>query len=136
MTTGVGTKKPRVVGIVGLGIIGGVANLLEGIALLALIAAASAKSGESVPMWVTLTAYLIVGLGVTALLVAVLLLMYKRIGLILAAMTFGIGLLLNLYSALSGSFSVIVGVSIVIQLAVLYYVRRYLMREPERHFFT
>jgi len=136
MTAMPATKKPRVIGIVGLSILGGILNLLAGIGLLSLISSATQDPTVQIPAWVTIVTYLILALGVIDLVVGVLLLMYKRLGLILAAISFGVGLLLGIYNIISAGNSVSQDVSLVIQLAVLYYVYIYLTREPEKSFFT
>ena len=74
--------------------------------------------------------------GVLDLVVAFLILKYKRIGLFLAIITFIIGILWNLFNAVIGSGDLFIIVSILIEGAMLYYVWRYLTREPEKSFFT
>jgi hypothetical protein len=137
MAATAGVKRPRVIGIVILSLIGAFFGLLGGVGLLGLIAAAQAE-GTTVPSWITLTAYVTIALAVIAFLAAILMLMYKRLGLYLGALCYGISLILTILQVVGGqstiSASVIIGV--LIDLVVLYYIYIYLTREPEKSFFT
>jgi hypothetical protein len=140
MTAALATKKPRVVGIVIFSILGGLLSLAGGALLLTGISAIQADPDYAelaiTAKGLTPFAYLAIGIGVLELIVAVLLLMYKRIGLILAAVAFGLGLLLNIYNQVSGSGGLTTIGGILLDLAILYYVYIYLTREPDKNFFT
>jgi hypothetical protein len=132
-------KKPRVIGIVILAFLGAILNVLGGIGLLSLIASASAAglSSTDIPGWITPLAYLSIVLGVVNFVSAILLLMYKRLGLLLVAATTVITLLINIVSVATGNSTIgSVALGSLIQLAILYYVYIYLTREPEKSFFT
>jgi hypothetical protein len=131
-------KRPRVIGILIILIFfGAILNVLGGLGSLALISEAQAQ-GLVIPGWITLVAYLALALAILAFVSAVLLLMYKRLGLILGAVIYGTNLLLNVALVVTGqtalNISVIIGV--LIPLIVLYYIYIYLTREPEKSFFS
>lgn len=135
MSANVAVKKPRVIGIVILSLLGGVLGILGGIALLAIIAAAGID--VNVPASLAMIAYLVIFLGVVDLLAAVLLLMYKRIGLYLAGISYIISVLLTVYNIATGNSSIASSIlSLLIDAAVLYYVYIYLTREPDKTFFS
>jgi len=75
-------------------------------------------------------------IGVLYLLGAIALLMHKRMGLILAAIPHSIGLLWGMYNLIADRISLLVILSIVIELVVLYYIGIYLTREPVKNAFT
>lgn len=70
------------------------------------------------------------------LLGAITVLMRKRMGLILATIPHSIGLLWGMYNLLADQISLLVLLSIVIELVVLYYIGIYLTREPVKNAFT
>src|SRR5947208_822743 len=132
-------KKPRVIGIALLSVIGGVLSIIGGVALLGLISAANAGAtpDTAVPGYVTILAYVTIILGVIDILAAILLFMYKKLGLYLARLSYCIAVLFTIYNI--GSQNTTIGSSIVgliIDAAVLYYVYIYLTREPDKSFFS
>ncbi len=136
MQAAASVKKPRVIGIVILTFLGAILNVLGGVGLLALISSAQA-AGADIPGWITPLAYLTIVLGVIDFIGAVLLLMYKRIGLLLLTATTVITLLINVISVATGNSTIgSVALGSLIQLAILYYLYIYLTREPEKSFFT
>ncbi len=131
-------NKPRVIGIVGLCIIGGILNIIGGLGLVAAVNAAREIVSEAQEYsWVGPLAYAVIALGALQILAAILILMYKRIGLIIGGAIYLIGLLLIALQILTGSaaLSITTIISILIDLAVLYYIYVYLTREPEKSFF-
>jgi hypothetical protein len=147
MATATATKKPRVVGIVILCILVGALSLLGAVFLLVSISALEADptlggSIQTDPATVATVialkpfAYLGLVLGVLDLIAAILLLMYKKAGLYLAAISFGLTLLQSAYSQITGNGGITTIINIVLDLLVLYYVYIYLTREPEKTFFT
>ncbi len=133
-------KKPRVIGIVVLTLLGGILSILGGLGLLALISAANAGAtgtGDTVPTYITLLAYLVLILGVVDIVAAVLLLMYKKLGLYLAGASYVLSVLFTIYNIATQNATIsssIIG--LVIDAAVLYYVYIYLTREPDKSFFS
>src|SRR5690349_6092105 len=106
-------KRPRVIGIVILSFIGAIFGALGGIGLLGLIGVAHANGVTDIPGWITPFAYLVLILAVVEFVAAILMLMYKRLGLILGGAAYGIGLILNIISVVTGQStisSVIIGV--------------------------
>ena len=147
MAATIAPKKPRVIGIVILCIIVGLLSLVGGIFLLISISALQADptlggsvqaDPSSVAALIALKpfSYLALVLGVLDLFTAILLLMYKKVGLYLAAISFGLTLLSSVYYQISGIGGVTTILNIVLDLAVLYYVYIYLTREPQKTFFT
>ncbi len=115
-------QKPRVIGIVILCILGAIVNILAGVALVGL------ASGSQ------LIGIVLVVIGVVEGVAGVLLMMYKRMGVMLGLGIYGLGLVLDIISIVTGQ-----GVnyfSIVLTLVVLYYLYRYYSHEPEKTFFT
>ncbi len=126
MSTLTAIKRPRVIGIAVLCILIGILDALLGLAVF--------ENGGSV-----LLAMIPMILGVISFVTAVLLLMYKRIGLILAAITFGLGLLdgiLNVATGkvIGGGVVIYIGV-IILYLILLYFLYIYLTGEPQKTFF-
>jgi len=135
-------KKPRVIGIVILSFLGGILSILGGIGLLGLVSVAQASAqtnGQTldVPGWITPLAYFLVVVGVVDFVGAILLLMYKRLGLILIGVVTVLTVLINVYNVATQN-ATISGIAIgtLIDLAILYYIRIYLTREPEKSFFS
>jgi hypothetical protein len=135
MTATASAQRPRVIGIVLLALLGALVNIAGGVILLAAINQLRAESTE-VQSWAAPTAYFLIVLGILDAVAAILIMRYKRMGLLLGALVFGVALLSNIYQVVTGAAisSVIVGV--IIQLAVLYYIYLYLTREPDKTFFT
>jgi hypothetical protein len=129
-------KRPRVIAIVILSLIGGVLGLIGALSLMPVISAAQAN-GLAVPGWLPLLNYLNIILSILAIVSAVLIFRYKRLGLILGAVVYGISILLTIVLVVTGQ-SAITGViiSVVIDLVVLYYIYLYLTREPDKSFFS
>jgi hypothetical protein len=139
MSTFTPADRPRVVGIVILCLLGGVLGILGGLGLLAIIGVAgSSTSSLEIPGWYTLLAYLSLVLGVVELIAAILIALYKRIGLIVGGAIFLIGLINTVIQILAGAATFSIGtiIGILIDLAVLYYIYIYLTREPEKTFFS
>ena len=129
-------KRPRVILIVILSALGAVFGLLGGIGLLTLVASAQ-QQGATIPSWITLTAYLSIVLAILAGLSAILLLMYKRLGLYLGAVSYGVSLIVNILTVVTGQATISsVIIAVLIELVVLYYIYIYLTREPDKSFFT
>src|SRR5689334_14500269 len=99
MVAAASVKRPRVIGIVILSFLGGIFSILGGIGLLGLITAAQAslQSGQTldVPGWITPLAYFLIVVGVVDFVGALLLLMYKRLGLILIGIVTVLTVLIN-----------------------------------------
>src|SRR4051812_4788029 len=96
-------KKPRVIGIVILSFLGGIFSILGGVATIGLVGAAQASataSGQTldVPGWLMPLAYFLIVVGVVDFVGAILLLMYKRLGLILVGAVTVITVLINVYN--------------------------------------
>ena len=126
-------KRPRVIGLVGLLIIGGLLGLLGSLGLIGII-----SSGLSdIPGWVTATAYLSLVLSVGGLVTAVLIALYRRVGLMLGLGIFGLSVISTVLQLLSGQVSLGLStiITLVIAFAALYYCYIYLTREPEKTFF-
>jgi hypothetical protein len=126
-------QKPRVIGIVILSVLGGILGILAGIGLMSLPSIA-ASSGTTVEGWVMPLGVFTLILGILDLVAAVLLMMYKRLGIIIGLVSYGLAMLSNIWSAATGNGVNIIG--ILIGLAVLYYLYRYLTHEPEKSFFS
>jgi hypothetical protein len=132
-------KDNLLASIVILAFLGAILNVLGGVGLLTLIASATAAGATSadIPGWVTPLAYLTIALGVIDGIGGVMLLMYKRLGLLLVAATTVITLIINIISVVTGNSTIgSVAIGRLIQLAILYYLYIYLTREPEKSFFT
>jgi hypothetical protein len=128
-------KKPRVIGIVILSLIGGVLSILGAIGILAI--AGDPTYASVLPGWVAPLGYLTLVLGVLELLGAVLLLMYRKLGLYLTGGLYVLNLLILVVEIVTGNATLSITniLSILLGLAVLYYVYIYLTREPDKTFF-
>jgi hypothetical protein len=136
MAATVSANRPRVIFIVILSALGAIFGLISGIGLLGLIASAQ-QQGVAIPSWITLTAYLSIVLAILAGLSAILMLMYKRLGLYLGAVSYGISLIINILMVVTGQSAIgSVLISVLIELVVLYYIYTWLTREPDKSFFS
>jgi hypothetical protein len=127
--------KTRVIGIVGLMIIGGLQEVIQDVNQL-LAANKINASGLQGYDWVAPLAYVGLILGALELISAVLIFFYKRIGLYIGGTIFLIGLIVTATQFLGASLDWGAIISVVIDLTVLYYVYIYLTRDPERSFFN
>jgi len=90
----------------------------------------------SFTQYLKVTLPVLFSVAVLHLLVALLLRLYKRIGLILGVILFGIDVLFIIYSDASGrGVNLISVLSILLGLVGLFYALIYLIREPARSFF-
>ncbi len=126
--------KTRVIGIVGLMIIGGIQELVQA-ANQVLAANKIGASGLQGYDWVAPLAFVGIALGVIELVAAILIFRYRRIGLFIGGTIFLIGLIVTATQLLGASLDWGAIINIVIDLAILYYIYIYLTREPEKSFF-
>jgi hypothetical protein len=129
-------QKPRIVGIVGLSFLGALINVVQGVGLLAEINTAQARGATGIPGWVPLLAYVLVAFGLVQLVVAVLIMGYKRLGLQIGLVAYSISVLLILAQLAGNPASSGVFLPLLVQGAVVYYINKYLTHEPEKSYFT
>lgn len=126
-------ERPRVRGIVGIALLRGILTIfLVSMNLDAL------NRMSNVPGWVLPSLYFALVLAVGSIVAALLIAFYKRWGLYLAVVTFGIDTLLTILFFVTGQTTASIGVLLGfgINLLVLYYVYRYLTQQPEAAAFT
>jgi hypothetical protein len=129
--------KPRIVGIVGLSFLGAVVNVLSGLDLLTQINAARAEGLANIADWVPLTAYVIIAFGLVQFVVAVLVMQYKRLGLIIGLIIYSLNILLMIVPVAAQNESLrSILLPLLVQGAVVYYMNKYLNHEPEKSYFT
>jgi ABC-type sugar transport system permease subunit len=132
METNVGVRRPRVWGLAALLLISAVVNIFGGLTLNQAIDDIRFRGGQ-VESWVPPLAYLTVIIGVGALVAALLVMRYRRIGLVLCGLLYALGLALNVLSVLTGSLAVSAPLILntIISLAVVATVINWLT-DPER----
>ncbi len=128
--------KPRVLGIVGIGILRGVLSVISGMNTLQEI---DRISSSRVPGWLAPAIYLGLALAVITFIAAILIWRYKRLGLQLGAVGFGgdaiVALaMVTLQSDVTIPFSGLI-LPLAIDFIVLYYIYKYLTSEPEKDYF-
>jgi len=124
--------KPRIWGIVGLAALKGILGIVSNIGVVDQL---NSISSSRYPGWLPPVVYLLIGLGVIALAAAVLVALYRRLGLQLGAVVFGLDVLLGLLLSTSGVFQINI-IALALDAVVLYYIYQYLTKEPQRSFFT
>jgi hypothetical protein len=135
--TAQGAKRPQVRGTVILSFLGGALNIWGGLTLISAISL-SEGLGTSVETWIKFIAYLSLVIGVLEIAVGILLILYKRIGLVLGIVAYAVNLLITVLLVITGNQSVGLSliVNVVVNFAILYYLYIYLTREPEKSYFT
>lgn len=133
MQAQVGVKRPRVIGLVGIALLRGLFTLYQTAGSLDVV-----NNARNVPGWVAPLLYLSIGLAVLSIIAAVLIALYRRWGLYLAVVAFGVDLALLVILFVAGQvvFNVGLALNVAVTLLVLYYVYKYLTQEPEKSFFT
>ena len=129
--------KPSVLWLALLILVGGALVLIAGLTLLTL---GSITLPQGVGIKQTLNRaipYIGVVLGTVDIVAGVLILKYKRLGLYLAGASFGAAVLLLVYNVVTENATIGgAALGLLIDLAVLYFVYRYLTHEPHKSFFT
>ena len=123
-------KKPRVLGLVGVLFLRGVFTLYIAFTNIQAIN----QSPELYESWALLLYYLLGAMGVVLFISAVLIAMYKRLGLILGAGTSILDAVLAVLLFVAGYG--IAPLGLVMTALILYYIFKYLRNEPEKSFFT
>jgi hypothetical protein len=136
MVANTSVGKPRVIGIGGLCLVGGVLTILASLGLVGLVNQAQAL-GAAIPGWIAPLAYLSLALGALQIVAGVLIFMYKRIGLMIGGAVYVINVLINIVMVVTGNTTITsIALNTVISFAVLYYIYKYMTSEPEKNFFT
>lgn len=122
-------RKPRVLGLV-------LVLLLRSV--LIYIAYTTIQEINQAPelyaSWALTFYYLLLAMGVAMLIGAILIALYRRLGLIIAIGTSLLDFALGLFAFLA--WSEINGVGLALSAYILYYTVKYLRNEPEKSFFT
>jgi uncharacterized membrane protein (DUF2068 family) len=131
---GITTKKPRVIGLVGLGIVKGALGLIMGYNNLQLLAEMQQKEGFIVYDWVQPLLYATLAMAVLSLIAAIGIAQYRRWGLMLGLVAFGLDTVLGIGAILLGTVPNVI--ALVINVIALIYIYRYLNNPEESDFFT
>jgi len=125
--------KPKVRGTVGILILRGALTLFQVFTTLGEVNSLQAQ-GIEFEGWFVPTLYLLLVLGVMSIVGAVLIALYKRLGLYLGGAAVGIDLLAFVLLFVTGQIALgAVGIGgVAIDLLILYYIYKYLTQEPEK----
>jgi hypothetical protein len=127
-------NRPKVRGTIILTTFIAVLLLLSAAAVLTPI---SSNNGIPVPEEFKTAGYINLGLGILLFIDAFLLSRYKRLGLLLGLPIYILLIGLNVLNIINGFRPDIIGIfTLVLMVAVVYYLYKYLTSEPEKAFFT
>jgi hypothetical protein len=130
MTTAV-TRKPRVLGIVGISILRGIVALITTLPVLQDIGA----NPQDYLSWAQPFYLVVLAIGLVLLVSAVLIALYKRVGLIIGGIVMVLDVVLGVLLLVTGQ-GAPNWIGLIITLAILYYIYKYLTTEPDRSYFT
>jgi hypothetical protein len=129
-------KRPKVRGIAGLNLLTSIVGILYGVLALGIILEANGSGTElnRAAASNAITGLIFFPLGIICFVSAILIFRYKRLGLYLGAVPYGVYILIDAISTLNGRSPNFL--SLVVSIAALYYIYKYLNEEPAKSFFT
>lgn len=128
------SEKPRVIGIAGLLILKGLLTGFLTVSSIQEINSVLNNPDYIVESWALPLSYGLLAISALLVLAAVLIFMYKKVGLYLGGALIVLDLALLVFSIANGTSSF--GLALVIDGLILYYIYRYVTQEPDKLFFT